>query len=153
MLTPYGPVDLLLGHALALEGHTTLGSPVRRLLPAASFQDDTVATSRHFWLMSPNIAAEPEPLRKAEAGPGAWKCCICTVPRLRHPSAEGGPELLTPSPGTQLPGTGTRLPELLTEEARRGLARGLSSERGFIHFPTDTFTFAYSTRTGKKNKS
>lgn len=150
MPTPYGPVDLLLGHPLALEGRTTLGSPVSHLLPAAPSQDAAAATSRHFWLMSPNGAAVPEPLCKAKAGPGAWKRCVYAVPRLRHPSAEGGPELLTLSPGTQLPGTGTRLPELLTEEARRGLARGLSSERGFIHFPTDTFTFAYSTRTGKK---
>lgn len=153
MPTPYSPVDLLPGRALALEGRTTLWSPVRRLLPTAASQDDAAATSRRFWLMSPNSAAVPEPLCKAKAGPGASKRCVRTVPRLGGPSAEGGPELLTPSPGMRLPGTGMRLPELLTEEARRGLARGLSSERGFIHFPTDTFTFAYSTRTGKKNKS
>lgn len=149
----YGSVNLLLGHALALEGHTTLVSPVSLPLPTAPAQDHFTATPRHSWLMSPHGAAVPEPLCRAQAVPGAWKLCARTVPRLQRPSAEGGPELLTPSPGTQLPGTGTRLPELLTEEARRGLARGLSSERGFIHFPTDTFTFAYSTRTGKKNKS
>ena len=154
MPTRYGPMDLLLGHALALGGRTTLGSPVMCLLPTAPSQDAAAAaTSRRFWLMSPNGTAVPELLCKAKAGPGAWKHCVCTVPRLRCPSAEGGSELLTPSPGMQLPGTWTRLPELLTKEARRGLARGLSSERGFIHFPTDTFTFAYSTRTGKKNKS
>lgn len=97
----------------------------------APSQDNTVATSRRFWLMSPHRSLSA----KAKAGPGAWNRCIHTVPRLQHPSAEGGPVLLTLSPGTQLPGTGMRLPELLTTEASRGLARGLSSERGAHSLP------------------
>lgn len=152
MPTPHSPADLLLGCALTLEGRTTLRSLVRHLVPTVPSQDATVAASRHFWLVSPDSTVVLEPLQ-SDGRPRSLEALRTPVPLLQHPSAEGGPELLTPSPGTQLPGTGTRLPELLTEEARRGLAQGLSSERGFIHFPTDTFTFAYSTRTGKKNKS
>lgn len=51
----YGPVNLLLGHALALEGHTTLVSLVSLLLPTAPAQDHLTAPPGISGLCHPTV--------------------------------------------------------------------------------------------------
>lgn len=127
MWTPNSLVGHLLGPALVPEGRTTLGSPIRSPLSAASSQDTTRVTSRCFWLMSPTSAALQSHSRSR---------CLHMHSATASGSLCGGRRRITDTePRHAAPGTGMRLSELLTEEVRRGLARGLSSERGVHSLP------------------
>lgn len=133
-----------MGWALALNGCTTLQSPFRLSFHCyfpgpchGHLQVFLAYVTQQHWSLS------GKPWQGQMSGCAVYaQCHGFSIPLQRG----------TLSPGMQLQGTGMRLSELLTKEASRGGARGPSSERGFIHFPTDTFTFAYSTRTGEKKK-
>lgn len=116
----HGSVNLLLGHALALEGHTTLVSPVSLPLPTAPAQDHFTATPRHSWLMSPP--------RRGGAGasvqsPGSSRCleALCTHSATASTSLCGGrPRITDTEPRHAAP--------RYRDEAPRAFNRG--SEKG-----------------------